>query len=93
LFVYEPIFRKNQPFNAFLHLSSRQFQNIKFLHDQIREEQQQKNIGAEKVIEYLFRQLIVVLCRYYHKSGNQNTKGILKISSAIDYMEKNLAGR
>jgi len=91
LFVYEPLFRKNQPFKAFLHLSSQQLENIKLLIHQIKEEQEKKKSGAEKVIEYLFRQLIVILCRYYHKSDNQSTKGILKISSAIDYMEEHFA--
>ncbi len=93
LFVYEPIFRKNQPFKAFLHLSSQQLENIKLLISQIKEEQEQKNTGAEKVIEYVFRQMIVKLCRYYHKSENQNTKGIVKISSTIDYMEKHFADK
>ncbi len=93
LFVYEPLFRKNQSFKAFLHLSSLQLENIKLLISQIREEQNQKNAGCEKVIEYLFRQLIVVLCRYYNKSENQTTKGILKISSAIDYMEDHFADK
>ncbi len=91
LFVYEPMFRKNQTFKAFLHLSSRQLENIKLLTNQIKKEQEQKSVGAKKAIEYVFRLLIVKLCRYYHKSENQNTKGILKISSAIDYMEKNFA--
>jgi len=93
LFVYEPLFRKNQPFKAFLHLSSQQLENIKLLISQIKEEQENKNIGAEKVIEYVFRQMIVKLCRYYNKSDNQNTKGFLKISSAIDYMEDHFANK
>jgi len=91
LFVYEPLFRKNQPFKAFLRLSSNQLENINSLKNQIKEEQEEKNPGAEKVIEYIFRQLIVILCRYYHQSGNQSIKGILKISSAIDYMEKHFS--
>jgi len=93
LFVYEPLFRKNQPFKAFLHLSSQQLENIKLLISQIKKEQEQRNDGAEKVIEYVFRQLMVMLCRDYHKSENLSTKGILKISSAIDYMEEHFADK
>ncbi len=93
LFVYEPLFRKNHPFKSFLRLSSRQLENIKLLISQIKDEQEKRHSGAEKVIEYIFRQLIVILCRYYHKSDNQNTKGILKISSSIDYMEKHFADK
>jgi YesN/AraC family two-component response regulator len=93
LFVYEPLFRKNQSFKAFLRLSSKQLENINLLKDQIKKEQEERNSGAEKVIEYIFRQLVVILCRYYHTSENMNTKGILKISSAIDYMEKHFADK
>ena len=93
LFVYEPLFRKNHPFKSFLRLSSRQLKNIKVLTSQIKEEQEKRHSGAEKIVEYVFRQLIVKLCRYYHKSENQSTKGILKISSAIDYMEKHFADK
>ena len=91
LFVYEPLFRKNHPFKAFLRLSSNQLENIILLKNQIKEEQEKRYPGAQKIIEYVFRQLIVKLCRHYHKSENINTKGILKISSAIDYMEKHFA--
>ena len=93
LLVYEPLFRKNQPFKAFLHLSSQQLENIKLLIKQIKEEQEKKDSGADKVIEYIFRQLIVILCRYYNKSKSRNAKGILKISSAIDFMEENFADK
>ncbi len=93
LFVYEPLFRKNHPFKSFLRLSSQQLENIKMLISQIKEEQEKRHSGAEKIVEYVFRQMIVKLCRYYHKSDNQSTKGILKISSAIDYMEKHFADK
>ncbi|MEA1981074.1 MAG: AraC family transcriptional regulator [candidate division Zixibacteria bacterium] len=36
-------------------------------------------------------QIIGDLCRYYHKTDSTKTKGLLKISSAIDYMEKHFA--
>ncbi len=32
-------------------------------------------------------QIIGDLCRYYHKIDSTKTKGLIKISSAIDYME------
>jgi len=93
LFVYEPLFRKDQPFKAFLHLSSQQLGNIELLLSQIRKEQNNKSAGTDKVIDYIFRQLIVKLCQYYQKSENQNTKEILKIGSAIDYMEEHFADK
>lgn len=91
LFVYEPIYRKHHDFKAKLHLSSRQIENIRNLLLEFKEEQDTQKPGVIYVVESIFKQIIVKLCRSYHQSDNPGTKGMLKISSAIDYMEKHFA--
>ncbi len=91
LFLYEPIYRKHHDFKAKLHLSSRQIENIKKLLLEFKEEQEKQNPGAKYIIESIFKQLIVKLCRSYHQSDNPGTKGMMKISSTIYYMENHFA--
>jgi len=91
LFVYEPIYRKHHDFKAKLHLSSRQIENIRNLLLEFKEEQDAQKPGVIYVVESIFKQLIVKLCRNYHQSDNPGTKGMLKISTTIDYMEKHFA--
>ena len=91
LFLYEPIYRKHHDFKAKLHLSSQQIEEIKKLLLEFKEEQEKQNSGARYIIESIFKQLIVKLCRSYHQSDNPGTKGMMKISTTIDYMETHFA--
>ena len=91
LFLYEPIFREKQKYNAFLRLSSSQFLTIESLLTQFDKEQNEHEAGFTLSLKSVFTQIIVNLCRYYHKTDSNKVKGILKISSAIDYMENHFA--
>jgi len=88
LFLYEPIYRKHHDFKAKLHLSSRQIESIRKLLWEFKEEQEAQNPGSKYVVESIFKQLIIKLSRSYHLSENPGTKGMMKISATIDYMEK-----
>ena len=65
LFVHEPCFRKFHKFKARLHLNPHQLSYVKGIIDQMTEERNSKRPGFKKIIEYLFRVLIVNLCRCY----------------------------
>jgi len=91
LFLYEPIYRRHHDFKAKLHLSSREIENVRKLLWEFKEEQEIQSAGAKYVVEAIFKQLIVKLCRSYHQSDNPGTKGMMKISTTIDYMEKHFA--
>ena len=91
LFLYEPIFREKQKYNAFLRLSSSQFLTIEDLLARLDKEQNEREAGFMLALKSVFTQIIVNLCRYYHKTDSNKVKGILKISSAIDYMENHFA--
>ena len=88
LFVHEPCFRKFHKFKARLHLNPHQLGYIKGIVDQMTEERDSERPGFKKIIEYLFRVLIVNLCRCYTEIDTPHSKELLKISSAIDFMER-----
>jgi len=89
LFVNEPRYRKNQKFKSKLHLNSRQLHKISELIDLIIKEQNCNLTDFNVVCERIFDLIIVFICRYYSKVENSNTKALLKISNAIDFMETN----
>ncbi len=89
LFIHEPCFRKFHKFKARLHLNPHQLGYIKGIIDQMTEERDSGRPGFRVIIEYLFRVLIVNLCRCYTEIDTPHSKELLKISSAIDFMEQN----
>jgi len=89
LFIHEPCFRKFHKFKAKLHLNPHQLSYIKDIIDQMIEERDSKRPGFKVIIEYLFRVLIVNLCRCYTEIDTPHSKELLKISSVIDFMEQN----
>ena len=93
LFIYEPQYRKNQMFKAKLHLKSNQIEKLKQIFELMIAEQTTHGVGSKQVIESAFTQLIVMLCRNYSQSNNPGTKGMIKISLVIDYIEKHFAER
>ena len=91
LFLHEPLFSEKQKFNAFLHLSSQQLQNIEELLTKIDKEQVERETGFKEIIATVFVQLVITLCRYYHKTDSFKAKGMLKISAAINYIENHFS--
>jgi len=89
LFIDEPQYRKNQEFKSKLHLNFNQLQEIVFLINSVIKEQEEQLSNYTEVIEKMFELVIIKTCRYYSKSEKQNTKSLLRISKALDYIENN----
>jgi len=89
LFVNEPIYRKNQKFKSKLHLSFRQFREISQHMNSMKGEIEEGQAGFNEVIQKNLEILIVKLCRYYSEVETPNSKALLRISKAIDFMENN----
>jgi len=89
LFINEPIYRKNQKFKSKLHLNSRQFREISQLTNSMKKEQTETQPGFNEAMQKYFELLIINVCRYYSEVGKPNPKALLRISSAIDFMENN----
>jgi len=89
LFINEPLYRKNQKFKSKLHLNSRQFREVSQLSNLMKEEQTEAMPGYNEAMQKHFELLIIKVCRYYSEVGKPNPKALLRISSAIDFMETN----
>ncbi len=89
LFVNEPLYRKNQKFKSKLHLNSRQFREIALLTNAMKKEQQENRPGFYEIIQRNFELIIINVCRYYSEVETPNSKALLRISLAIDFMEMN----
>jgi len=89
LFFHEPLFRKHQKFKAKLHLSDRQLKEVFQLLVLIREEEIKKRSSYDSMLESLFKIVVITICRYYTEAKKPYHKSLLKISSAINYIETN----
>ena len=89
LFIHEPCFRKNYDFKAKLHLSPSQLEKTVQFIKQMKEEKDSKLPGYKIAIEYFFKMIIIELCRYYSEETTPYSKELLRISTAIDFMEQN----
>ena len=89
LFVNEPLYRKNQKFKSKLHLNFRQFREISQLMTSMKNELKDEQPGSNEVIQRNLEILIIKLCRYYSNVEAPNSKMLLRISTAIDFMENN----
>jgi len=91
LFVHEPCFRKFHKFKSRLHLNPHSLNYIKSIIDQITEERDSKRPGFKEIIEYLFRVLVINLCRCYTEIETPHSKKLFTIGLAIDFMEENFS--
>ena len=89
LFVDEPRYRKNQKFKSKLHLSTSQLQEVIHLLNAINDEQADTLPGYNEAKERIFEFLLIKICRDYSKEQKPNSKSLLRISKAIDFMENN----
>lgn len=89
LFVNEPLYRKNQKFKSKLHLNSQQLNKVLQQIRSMKEEQKYELTGYNKSKERIFELLIINICRYYSKTNMPEQKTLLRISTAIDFMENN----
>jgi len=91
LFETEPRYRKTHKFKARLRLTPQQLDSITPLINLMSVETHGKRFGYKFAVEYIFKLILIQLCRYYTETTAPRPKGLVKISSAIDYMEKNYA--
>ena len=91
LFVHEPCFRKFHKFKARLHLNPHQLNFILGIIDQMVQERDSRRPGFKKTIEYLFRILIINLCRCYEEIDAPHSKKLFAIGRVIDFMEEKFA--
>ncbi len=91
LFILEPHYRKNHKFKAKLHLNSEQLNEVSRLLNIMKEEKKSERPGYQSVIDRMFGVLIVLVSRYYSETESPKPKALMRISSAISYMEKNYA--
>ena len=89
LFVHEPRYRKNHKFKSKLHLNAEQLNVISRIFKQIKEEQDTKRPGYRSFIEHLFSTMIILVCRYYSETTSAKPKSLVRLSSAITFMEQN----
>ncbi len=88
LFVHEPRYRKNHKFKSKLRLTPEQLNNIGHIFNIIEENQENKPLGFQAVVEYLFGYMTVLVCRYYSESTSSKPKALLRLSPVITYIEE-----
>ena len=89
LFVHEPHYRKKHKFKSKLHLNSEQLSIVAKIFKKMKEEQENKRPGYRSFIEHLFLTLIILVCRFYSETSSTKSKSLIRLSSAITFMEQN----
>ena len=89
LFVHEPLYRKKHKFKSKLHLNSQQLEKLSRLINYMNVEQQDEWAGTGVLQERIFELIIINVCKFYSEVSSPQPKALLRISSAIDYMEQN----
>jgi AraC family L-rhamnose operon transcriptional activator RhaR/AraC family L-rhamnose operon regulatory protein RhaS len=89
LFETEPRYRKEHQFKARLRLTPQQLDTILPLIKLMDEETHEKRYDYKSAVEHIFKLILIQVCRYYTETTTPRSIGLVKISSAIDYMEKN----
>ena len=91
LFVHEPCFRKYHKFKARLRLNPRQLDHISHLAELLKNETINRLPGYKNVVDYLFKTLVINLCRCYCEVDTPHSKSLIKVGRAIDFMEENFS--
>ncbi len=89
LFETEPRYRKEHKFKARLKLTPQQLDSILPLIKLMDEETKEKRYDYKSAVEHIFKLILIQVCRYYTETTAPRSIGLVKISSAIDFMEKN----
>ncbi len=87
LFIYEPLYRKKQKFKAKLHLDGWQLNEVISVLDLIKKEEMKKQKGYNLMLESLFKIVVITICRYYLETKQAGPNSLLKITTAINYIE------
>lgn len=88
LFVLEPYYTQNNQFCSRLKLNADNFASVSKLIAQIVSEHTQKLDGWQTLVYARFIQLCVILSRLYETCGTDDSDDVLKLASAVAYLEK-----
>jgi len=88
LFVHEPHYRTPKKFDAKLHLSPWQIEEIVNLLEIIKTEEKNKRPGYNSIIENIFKTIIIKVCRFYTETSSPAPKNMLKIGAVIDFISE-----
>ena len=89
LFELEPRCRIDHKFESKLHLDSGKLNYFSKLLNMMEDECDSIREGYKITVESIFKLIVVNLCRCYSKSEVPQSKVLLKISDAINFMENN----
>jgi len=88
LFVHEPLYRKKHTFKSKLHLNSQQLQKMSQLLKFMITEQNDQWVGTAALNEHIFNIIVINVCKFFLEYKSPQPKALLKISSAIDFIEQ-----
>lgn len=89
LFKLEPTYRKRHKFESRLRLTVDDLAKVKNLVDCLDQELQIRNPGFRLTATSIFMQLVAYLSRSYGQSREQSSRDLLRIGSAISFIEYN----
>jgi len=89
LFVHEPLYRKKHKFKSKLHLKSQQLQRMSQLLNLMILEQNDEWVGTPISKENIFNLIVINVCKFFSEITSPRSKALLKISAAIDFIERN----
>jgi len=89
LFSLESAWRQRHDFKNCLRLSPREMFPVVALVDQMDAELRQRETGFGFVATAVFMQIVAYLSRCYKRSGNTDSRNLLRIAKAITHLEAN----
>ena len=89
LFVHEPLYRKKHKFKSKLHLKSQQLRKMSQLLESMLTEQENEWAGTASLNEHIFSIIVINVCKFFLEVKSPQPKALLKMSTAIDYIEHN----
>ncbi len=90
LFIFQPTYQSRK-FNSRLRLTQKQLIRTLGVVELIDQELQDTEPGYRLMAFARFMELVCLLSRYYSKTTNEDSQKVLRVSQAMDYMEKHFA--
>ena len=89
LFVLEPLYRQRYSFKGKLQLIETDLKVVVTLLEALDYERKTRLQGYQSLLAAYFMQLVVLLSRYYSASPERPTKALLRLATALSYLEEN----
>ncbi len=89
LFVHEPYYRKKHKFKSKLHLNPQQLRKMSQFLKFMTAEQNDEWVGTSSLNEHIFIIIVINACKFFLEFKSPQPKVLLKISAAIDFIERN----